>query len=343
MAHAAWHSCGSYQVNVGQIEAYKSLGARVISVALMDALSPPPPGGRWAAYLAASRDFPRRSPLFRLPRRSRALWTSALLKDGWWPLIHGDQARWLIALAERGAAPRGASEAERIDLIHANHYFTLPLARLLRGVDRARRSSSDTQDIQARQYVLRNQGGFFLKPLWASYDDMLAVELAWTGERRSVRPSSTPRSTAPFRSCCRTSRHALVYPAVAPVPPSAGGRGHHHRRERQLRQFRQPALVPERGAAAGWRRAAVDLRQYRRGREKPRQAAVRGASGAVQGPGRRSRRGLRVAAGCVLLPTVEGHGLSIKAVEALSCGAPLIAHARWRFAAWGSIRANLAM
>ena len=31
------------------------------------------------------------------------------------------------------------------------------------------------------------------------------------------------------------------------------------------------------------------------------------------------------AAGTVLLPTVEGHGLSIKAVEALSCGAPLIA------------------
>jgi glycosyltransferase involved in cell wall biosynthesis len=30
-------------------------------------------------------------------------------------------------------------------------------------------------------------------------------------------------------------------------------------------------------------------------------------------------------AGCVLLPTVEGHGLSIKAVEALSCGAPLVA------------------
>jgi hypothetical protein len=27
----------------------------------------------------------------------------------------------------------------------------------------------------------------------------------------------------------------------------------------------------------------------------------------------------------VLLPTVEGHGLSIKAVEALSCGAPLVA------------------
>jgi glycosyltransferase involved in cell wall biosynthesis len=30
-------------------------------------------------------------------------------------------------------------------------------------------------------------------------------------------------------------------------------------------------------------------------------------------------------AACVLLPTVEGHGLSIKTIEALSCGAPLIA------------------
>jgi len=67
------------------------------------------------------------------------------------PLIHGDQATWLIEL--RKARPlAGRARVRAIDLIHANHYFTLPLAERIarRG---ARAIIVETQDIQARQYV----------------------------------------------------------------------------------------------------------------------------------------------------------------------------------------------
>ena len=44
----------------------------------------------------------------------------------------------------------------------------------------------------------------------------------------------------------------------------------------------------------------------------------------------------------MLLPTVKGHGLSIKAVEAMSCGAPLIATPQSVSRHGASIRAELA-
>ncbi len=252
VVHAAWHSCGSYQVNVSQIDAYKALGARAISVAMMDVPSPPPPGGRWADYIAATKDLAADGRYYAAPPRG-ALWTSRLLNDGWWPLIHGDQASWLIELAKRAPLPAGL-ETERIDLIHANHYFTLPLARRLRGAAKAP-IICETQDIQARQYVLRNQGGFFVPP-YATYDDMLAVELDWTG-RRIFASISTKKSIANSSGLLPEARHALVYPAVAPVPLSEKGREHRDRRQRQLRQFRQYALVSERGSAAGRRGRGV--------------------------------------------------------------------------------------
>jgi len=38
--------------------------------------------------------------------------------------------------------------------------------------------------------------------------------------------------------------------------------------------------------------------------------------------GGRGHRAVYADAGCILLPTIEGHGLSIKAVEAMSSGRP---------------------
>ena len=129
VVHAAWHSCGSYQVNVSQIAAYRALGARVLSIAMMDALGPAAPqGARWEAYLAATRDIGADRRYFSGAPTSGALAAPRFLIDGYWRLIHGDQASWLIELAKRAPLPAGF-EAESIDLIHANHYFTLALRR----------------------------------------------------------------------------------------------------------------------------------------------------------------------------------------------------------------------
>ncbi len=319
VVHAAWHSCGSYQVNVGQLAAYRALGARVLSIAIMDDLArAPPKDPRWRDYIAATQDLPADRRFYSGAPIS-SLWTSALLKDGWWPLIHGDQASWLIALAKRAPAPAGV-ENETIDLIHANHYFTLPFALRL-----ARRRAPvivETQDIQARQYMLRNQGGFFIPP-YATYDEMLATELDWM-KRADLCVHLNEEEHLAFQRLLPQARHALIYPAAPPAPLAGNGRdiiivaSDNYGNYVSLRWFLEQVLprAPEVSVTiygnidAGVKRRDPTLYEANRTLFKGRVADL----GAIY-----------AAAGCILLPTTEGHGLSIKAVEALSCGAPLIA------------------
>lgn len=319
VVHAAWHSCGSYQVNVSQIAAYKALGARVISVAMMDALGPAAPGGvRWRPYLAATREIGADARYFSgAPYAS--LFSLRFLIDGYWRLIHGDQAAWLIELAKRAPEPEGF-DAETINLIHTNHYFTLPFVETLM---RARRVPVvlETQDIQARQYVLRNQGGFFIPP-HATYDEMLKIELDWM-RRAELNTHINEEEDRDFRQLLPKARHALIYPAVAEVPLAKGREiiivaSDNYANYMSLRWFLQE-VVPFAGAAR------VSIYGNIAGGVKSRDAALFEAhrdlfKGRVDDVG-----AIYANAGCVLLPTAEGHGLSIKAVEALSCGAPLVA------------------
>ncbi len=319
VVHAAWHSCGSYQVNVSQIAAYKALGARVLSIAMMDALGPAAPqGARWEAYLAATRDIGADRRYFS-GATSGALAAPRFLIDGYWRLIHGDQASWLIELAKRAPLPAGF-EAESIDLIHANHYFTLPFVDTLK---RGRRVPVvlETQDIQARQYMLRNKGGFFIPP-YATYDDMLKVELAWM-RRADLCAHLNEEEHEDFKKLLPQARHALIYPAVAEVPRAKGSdiiivASDNYGNYVSLRWF-----LEEVAPLAG--NARVSIYGNIDGGVKSRDAALYEAHRALF-KGRVDDIGAVYAnAGCVLLPTVEGHGLSIKAVEALSCGAPLVA------------------
>ncbi len=269
-----------------------------------------------SASFAADRRFFSGPPRF-------ALSTPGLLKDGWWRLIHGDQASWLIELAKRAPLPRGI-ESENIDLIHANHYFTMPFATCLA----ARRHAPvllETQDIQARQYMLRNQEGFFIPP-YASYDDMLKVELDWM-RRADLNLHLNEEEHIAFQRLLPKARHALVYPAVAPVRPGAGGRemvivaSDNFGNYVSLRWFLEEVLPLAKGAPVA---IYGNIDGGVRARDKPLFEAHRALfKGRVADIG-----AVYADAACVLLPTTEGHGLSIKAVEALSSGAPLIATPR---------------
>jgi glycosyltransferase involved in cell wall biosynthesis len=317
VVHAAWHSCGSYIVNVSQMAAYKQLGARVLSIAVMDALSPPAPHGpRWEAYIAASGDLPADRRFFTAAPQS-SLIASRLLLDGWWPLIHGDQASWLAALTARAPLPQGIG-SENIDLVHANHYFTLPFVERLRGRAPV---VLETQDIQAQQYVLRNQGGFFIPP-YATYDDMLAVELDWM-RRADLSVHLNEEEYHDFQALAPGLQHALVYPAVAPAPLSEGREivivaSDNYANFVSLRWFLTEVLPLAPGVRV---KIYGNIDAGLRNRDKALYEAHRALfAGRVADLG-----AVYANAGCVLLATVEGHGLSIKAVEALSSGAPLIA------------------
>jgi glycosyltransferase involved in cell wall biosynthesis len=323
VVHAAWHSCGSYQVNVGQLETYRALGARTISIALMDAPAPPPPeGARWQAYLAASADLPADRRYFCGPSRWAGLAPSFLAR-AWWRLIHGDQATWLVELAKIAALPPGLAD-EHIDLVHANHYFTLPfVARLLR--ERNVPVVVETQDIQARQYILRNREGFFVPP-YATYDDMLSIELEWM-RAANLCIHLNEEERAEFARLLPQARHRLIYPAIAPVPCGPGGdrivivASDNYANFVSLRWFLRE-VAPRAPNAEVEIYGNID-------------AGVRSRDKALYEANRRRFKGrvddigaVYAQAACVLLPTIEGHGLSVKAVEAMASGAPLIATRR---------------
>ncbi|MBM3624952.1 MAG: glycosyltransferase family 4 protein [Alphaproteobacteria bacterium] len=320
VVHPAWHSCGTHQVIASQIRAYKSLGARVLSVALMDDVAPSIGGGaRWKNYRLHSRDLAA-DERYESSATIPDLFKTALLKDGWRRLLHGDHASWLVELVKRAPLPAGL-DLDAIDLIHANHFFVMPFVERMR---KRRRIPVviDTHDIQARQYELRNRTGFIIPP-YVGYNSMLAVELDWLG-RADVCIHLNSEEHATFRQLLPFSSHELIYPSIAPVLAGdkgvqavfvAGNNAANYISARWFLKHVVP-LAPgmsisiygdiAQGVKSRDRRLYEERRDLFRGRIDDIGAAYAGAA-------------------IVLLPTKEGHGLSIKTVEALSSGLPVIA------------------
>lgn len=320
LVHPAWHTCGSYQVNVSQVAAYKSLGARVISVAVMDAPGPAwPSGARWRAYSAGSSDLDADRRFFTGATVAR-LATPSLLKDGWWPLIHGDQATWLIEQSRRAPIPAGL-ETESIDLVHANHFFVMPFVERLLRKKRAP-VILDSHDVQAQQFALRNREGFFIPP-HVSLDEMLAIELSWM-RRADVCAHLTDCEYRTFGALLPRSTHVLLYPAVREAARAVDGQSivtvasDNYPNYLSLEWLLEEVMTRVPGVAVDIY-GGIDEGVWRRRRilYEANEAWFRGSVPDVAS--------IYADAACVLLPSREGYGLSIKTVEALSSGAPLIA------------------
>jgi glycosyltransferase involved in cell wall biosynthesis len=180
----------------------------------------------------------------------------------------------------------------------------------------------ETQDIQADQYQLRNEAAFLVPPR-ATYDEMLAIELDWM-RRADLMIHLNAEEDASFRRLLPDKPHALIYPAVAPVPTGPGGddvimvasanRGNVLSVEWFLSE-----ILPRAGDAPVAIVGNVDaaLRRHNSALYERHRGLFRGRVDDVAA--------IYANAKLVLLPTSEGHGLSIKAVEALSSGLPLIA------------------
>ncbi|MGH6813726.1 MAG: glycosyltransferase, partial [Methylocella sp.] len=218
IVHPAWHSCGSHQVFVSQARAYRSLGAKVISVAIADAPGATECSRQHKFYRAATADLEADLRLFTgiplhgvlNPRFLRAAWR--------W--LHGNFAGILVETAKLVPVPEALALAPRVDLVHCNHFFCMPVAIRLRE-RHACPIVLDTHDLQARQYVLRNHAGWALPPV-ARYEDMLAIELD------AMRPADllihlNDEEAAAFQELVPEARHALLYPAVNAMPAGPGG------------------------------------------------------------------------------------------------------------------------
>jgi polysaccharide biosynthesis protein PslH len=320
VVHPAWHSCGTYQVIRSQIQAYKALGARVLSIAMMDDVTrTSDDGARWRDYKSESKSLTADARFYTASPLSE-LFMTGLLSQGWWPFLHGNHTKWLLELAKRAPLPAGL-DREEIALIHANHYFTMPLVDKLRS-GRNIPVMLETHDIQARQYELRNQKHFTIPP-HATFANMLADELDWV-KMADIAIHLNDEECQAFRNLLPNSHHELLNPAVQSAELSQNGDtllvvasnnvANVNSVEWLLKEV-LPLVSVKNISIIG----NIDggIRQHNPNLHKKYRDLFVGQIDEVGGAYAR--------AAAVLLPTTAGHGLSIKTVEALSSGARLIA------------------
>ncbi|WOJ88775.1 glycosyltransferase [Methylocapsa polymorpha] len=319
LVHPAWHSCGSHQVFVSQARTYRSLGAKVLSLAVADAPGATLGSRQHRSYLAASADLEADARFFAGMPLRQVLNADFLRAARQW--LHGNFAAILVETTKLVQIPDALASSPRIDLIHCNHFFCMPAARRLR--DKHGCSVLlDTHDLQARQYALRNEAGWTLAPV-ASFEEMLAIELD-AMRAADLLLHLNDEEAAAFQKLLPGKRHALLYPAVPAVSAESGGRDFIIIASANYANFLGVAwflrevlpLAPDipvkilGNIDGAFKFRAPDLLKRHaklfRGRVKDLDAAYRSAA-------------------AILLPTTQGHGISIKTIEAMSSGAPLIA------------------
>ncbi|MCI0465769.1 MAG: glycosyltransferase [Beijerinckiaceae bacterium] len=321
IVHPAWHSCGSHSVFVSQARAYQSLGAKVLSIAL--ASSPGCVNGTRGskAYFSATGDLNASIRLFAgMPLRHVVNAAFPRACKEW---LHGNHAAMQIEVSRLTPLPEALASIPQIDLIHCNHFFSMPVAARLR----ARYGCPvvlDTHDVQAHQYVLRNRGSLTLPPA-ASFEDMLAIECeAMRGADILVHLNR--EEEAVFQKILPDKSHALLYPAVGAMPAGTGGgppiivASANYPNFLGLTWFLREVLPLAPSAAVQIFGNIDRMLRWR--------APILFKAHAGRFRGKAEAKELDCAyrdSAAVLLPATAGHGISIKTIEALSCGAPLVA------------------
>jgi polysaccharide biosynthesis protein PslH len=319
LVHPAWHSCGSHQVFVSQARAYRALGASVHSLAVADSPGAIAGSRQNHTYRAMTGDLIADHRHYAGMRLAR-LATAPLLGAAWqW--AHGNAAAMLCETTRNADLPAELKGAAHVDLIHCNHFFCMPAALAL-AAGRRCPIVLDTHDVQARQIFLRNEAGWWLRPR-ATFEEMLELELAhMRGADLLIHLNDEEALT--FQKLLPEKRHGLVYPAVKPVPAGPGG---------------ADIVIVASANYPNFLSVAWFLREVRPrvpdvpvriigniGQRFRRHAPALLKQHAELFVGRVDDVGAVYAnAAAILLPTTSGHGISIKMIEALSSGAPLIA------------------
>ena len=319
LIHPAWHSCGTYRVVLGQIAAYRALGADVFPIAISsDPGFVPGRNWIWKSFHQATPELDG-APRYYGGAPFHAMLSPRFLRDVLWPYLHGDQAVVRLGMAERARLSAGV-EGATFDLVHCNHFFLMPIARrLARGVASI---LLDTHDLQARQFALINETKFWLAPR-ASYESMLAQELA-AMRGADLLLHLNAQEAEDFRALLPEKAHALLYPATPEAPTGPGGpdiilvASNNTANVESVIWFLRDVAPKAPGVTV---KIVGNVDAGVRSKAPEQYAAYKDwFMGRVEDPGVFYAR-----ARLVLLPTISGTGLSIKTVEALSSGLPLIA------------------
>jgi glycosyltransferase involved in cell wall biosynthesis len=319
IVHPAWHSCGSHAVFCSQAAAYRAMGAEVVALAVGTRLNQGPRNrGFWSYYYKATSDLMAHERCHTGPSGLSLLVDGRLRRA--LKLVRSDYAAQMAGLAELSPLPGGLARRGRIDLIHCNHYFNMPLALRLK----ARFGAPillDTHDVQSRQYALRGAAGLFSRRK-SSLAEMEETEIA-IAAKADVLAHINADEHDYFAARLPDHRHVLLYPALS------ARRGHHDHYFLVVASANYPNYV---GIAwllervlplAGQVRLEIignideEVRERAPGLYLRHRDWFKGRVDDLQR--------FYDNAAAVLLPVMAGHGLAIKTVEALESGAPLIA------------------
>ncbi|ATQ69115.1 MULTISPECIES: glycosyltransferase [Methylosinus] len=321
LVHPAWHSCGTYRVVLGQIAAYRALGARVAPIAVSDLPGfAPDRAWRWRCFVAATPELSQGERWFAGPSFCAYL-APRFLREVLWPYLHGDQAIIRAGIAER-ARFSSKLTTRRFDLVHCNHFFLMPVAQRLAHAGAP--ILLDTHDLQARQFALMNERAFLLSPR-VGYDEMLARELELM-RGADLLLHLNAEEYEDFRALLPEKRHALHYPGAPDAPLGPGGAdivlvaSNNSANVESVIWFLREVLGR---AGAPSVKIVGNVDAGVKAREPALYQSARSCFvGRVEDPA-----AVYAAARLALLPTISGHGLSIKTVEAMASGLPMIATA----------------
>ena len=319
IVHPAWHSCGTSAVVAGQARVYGNLGAKVTAVAMCVDLDYGL--NRIKAetlFQDATDDIVANNRYFvGVPKKGLATFDFA--RNVLWPLARGNHPVTMTGLAERSDLPDELRD-ERIDIVHCNHFFCMPLAeRIAAGQCPI---FLETHDVQARQYVLRNKGGWFLPP-YPAFEELLSRELSWL-ERADMLIHLNSEEYKFFRNRLPHKRHELIYPAIKDISIDhtgdkgaiiAGANYPNVQSIQWLLSEVYPLASRPSILIAGGVKDDFQLRL----------PALFNANKDLFAGHVTDLQSVYNKAKYIILPTVSGNGLSIKSVEALASGLPIVA------------------
>lgn len=314
----AWTNCGTYRVVVGQIAAYAEMGANIYPIAIsMTPNATPENKSKWRGFLASAHEIrdichlggPPLAPLLSYDYLWNALW----------PYFHGNHAKirtWLIEHARLSQE----IEAQKFDLIHCNHFFSMPVAKRL-----AKEKIPillETHDIQARQFEIMNKLNWCLKPK-VTYEQLLVEELAQLKQASALIHLNAEEKSL-FESLLPNKKHILLYPSVNKITLSSPGDEIVMIAANNPPNLESICWLLDKVAPKTKNFSVSIYGDADKGMQKFFPELFNKFKSSFKGEIRRLEEAYQNAK-AIILPAISGHGLSIKTVEALSTGLPLIA------------------
>ena len=212
--HPAWHSCGSHAVFCCQSKAYQALGAKVISLAVGTTLSHHSSNRVfWNRYYSLTADLIADARFHTGPSRlafTRPSSISAILKN-----LFADYAQQRAGLAEISPIQSELFGSD-IALVHCNHYFNMPIALRFRAKG-GMPILLETHDVQARQYELRGAKALF-RNRRDSFEKLLKSELSYCAMADYLIHINVDEMSL-FSDRLPGKPHALLYPCMPVLYP----------------------------------------------------------------------------------------------------------------------------